>query len=134
MGVFPKLVYHAAFVYDMIINPRRTCAVRVKVSVSVTTFSATARYNAHNLTYHQLQRDMRFEFGIFSFKMLYSGIMEIFAYSTKAAIFLALLSMHIPTLATWFVYCRFKFLLVVYRLVMLVLMTMSTLYLHIYAL
>ena len=28
------------------------------VCVSVTSFSAIARYNAHNKTYHRLQRDM----------------------------------------------------------------------------
>ena len=46
-------------------------------------------------TYHWIQREMRKVLNlVFSFKMLHSGI---FAYSTKVAIFLALLSMYILT-------------------------------------
>ena len=54
--------------------------------------------NVHNKTYHWLQPDMRKVLNLaFSLKMLRSGIVAIFAYSTKATIFLALLSMRIPT-------------------------------------
>ena len=68
-----------------------TWSVCLCVCVSVTTFSATARYNAHNKTYHRLQQDIRI-----SLKMLHPGIMAIFAHSTKAAIFLTLFSISIP--------------------------------------
>ena len=56
------------------------------------TFSTTVCYNVHNKTYHRLQQDIRK-----ILNLLCSGIMAIFAFSTKAAIFLALSSMHIPT-------------------------------------
>ena len=65
-------------------NPRRACAARVMVlglcvCEHVTTFSATACYNAHNKTYHRLQWDMRKVLClVFSLKMLRSGIMAIF--------------------------------------------------------
>ena len=63
------------------------------VCVSVTTFSATARYNAHNKTYHRLQQDIRKVLNFF--KNASSG--NYGTYSTKAAIFLTLFSISIYT-------------------------------------
>ena len=50
-------------------------------------FHATTSYNLHNKTYHQIQRDMKKALNLFSLQILRSGIMSIFAYSTKAAVF-----------------------------------------------
>ena len=81
-------------------NPRRArvTVLGLCVCVSVTTFSATARYNAHNKTYHRPQWDMRKVLNLFvSEKIIRSGTMAILTYSSTVAIFLALLRMHIPT-------------------------------------
>ena len=64
--------------------------------MSVTTFSATARYNVHNKIYHRHEKGLNL---VFSLQMLCSGITSIFACS------LALLSMRIPTHGHVVCYC-----------------------------
>ena len=81
--------YLCTDVHFVIFNPRCTCAARVtvlgrrvclSVCVSVTTFSATVHYNAHNKTTIRFSGDLNLAI---SLQILRSGIMSIFAYSTK---------------------------------------------------
>ena len=54
------------------------------MSVSVTTFSTTARNNAPNEIYQRLQKDTRSVFKkAFSLEMLHSGVTVIFAYAAN---------------------------------------------------